>query len=257
MLTWHESGIQEAIKEAKSAFLTYLVKNYGGWDEIVKHGLRYGLKAAAKALRALKHDLIMFCRNRSEDIRRAIHNCNREPKILAEVGSSGIMKGLSRYAVSKGAEKAATAILKEATTTAIEKTTVAAVRKTAAIAVQRTGINGITRVATKKTVSAAVKQSVKVVGQESVKLGSKGLLKAANPIGIAADCAQALLEVTGHKEAGKTVGVLGNMTSGAMIGGATFGPPGAVVGALGSLLLWVGGEVVGSGVEKTINWSMS
>lgn len=281
VLKWLESGILEVANEAKNAVLMYLNENFGGWRPIVRQGVRLGLDAALAALRAIKDELVAFLHEHSDDIRQAIRNITREPKSVAKAGSSAIVKGVSRLAVSKAAEKTATTLLKEAASTAmrksaaaavstaaekattvllkeaastaIEKTAVAAMKKTATVAMQKT-----TKVATQKTLTVALKQGAKVAAQESAKLSSKGVIKfLANPVGIAADVCQAGLEVTGHKEAGKSVGVLGNMASGAMIGGATFGPPGAVVGAMGSLALWVGGELVGHGVEKTIDWSLS
>lgn len=265
VLKWLECGILEVANEAKNAVLMYLNEKFGGWRPIVRQGVRLGLDAALAALRAIKDELVAFLHEHSDDIRQAIRNITREPKSVAKAGSSAIVKGVSRLAVSKAAEKTATTLLKEAASTAMRKSAAAAAstaaEKAATVLLKEaasTAIEKTAKVATMNALTVALKQGAKVAAQESAKLSSKGVIKfLANPVGIAADVCQAGLEVTGHKEAGKSVGVLGNMASGAMIGGATFGPPGAVVGAMGSLALWVSGELVGHGVEKTINWSLS
>ena len=62
-------------------------------------------------------------------------------------------------------------------------------------------------------------------GKQVAKVTTKGVIKtAANPVGIASDIAQTGLEAVGYKELGKTVGVAGNIVSGAMVGGAVGGP---------------------------------
>lgn len=225
---WLESGLTEAANEAKNALLEYLNENFGGWGAIVRQGVRQGLDAAVEALRAVKDELVTFCHEHRDDIRQAIRTCRREPEIAGKAGSTSIIKATGRYALSEVAEKVAAKVIKQSTSTAIEKATVGFTKKGATLVVQK-----------------------------STKLSAKGLMKVAgNPFGIAADLAQAGLEISGHQKAGKTVGLLGNMASGAMIGGVTFGPPGAFVGAVGSLVLWGGGEVVGSGVERMINWAV-
>ena len=95
--------------------------------------------------------------------------------------------------------------------------------------------------------------SVKFVTKNVVKVGLKGTLKgAAMPVGVAADVAQAVLEYAGYEEAGKKVGMFGNVASGAMVGFALGGPAGAGVGAAGGTLLWLGGEAVGCMFGKMI-----
>lgn len=73
-------------------------------------------------------------------------------------------------------------------------------------------------------------------------------------MGIAADVAQAGLELVGQEEAGKAVGIGGNMVSGAMMGGAIGGPPGAVIGAGLGFALWATGEVAGGVTGRFIDW---
>ena len=60
--------------------------------------------------------------------------------------------------------------------------------------------------------------------------------KAATPVGLVADGAQLVLELSGHKKAGKAVGATGNMASAAMTGFVIGGPKdrsGSRVWALG------------------------
>ena len=88
--------------------------------------------------------------------------------------------------------------------------------------------------------------SVKIATKNVVKFGVKGALKSASmPLGAVADIAQAGLEYAGHPRAGESVGVAGNIGSGAMLGFAIGGPVGAGVGAGGGALFWLGGEALG------------
>ena len=90
------------------------------------------------------------------------------------------------------------------------------------------------------------RSSVQILTKYIVRYGFKGSLKsAAMPVGAVADIAQAGLECAGYEEAGKKVGIVGNIGSGAMFGFALGGPAGAVVGAGGGTVLWLGGEAVG------------
>ena len=72
---------------------------------------------------------------------------------------------------------------------------------------------------------------------------------AGNPVGIVADVAQAGFELAGYEKVGKQVGKGGNVISGAVIGAAVAGPPGAVLGAAGGFIIWGIGEVVGGVVD--------
>ena len=68
-----------------------------------------------------------------------------------------------------------------------------------------------------------------------------------------ADVAQAGLEVTGHGEIGRKVGMWGNIGTGAVAGATIGGPVGAPVGALVGLGTWVIGEAVGLAVEEMLS----
>ena len=84
-----------------------------------------------------------------------------------------------------------------------------------------------------------------------MKQGVKSVANTATGIGLAADLAQAGLEYYGYEKTGKTVGVTGNIASGALIGAGIGGPPGAAIGALGGFIIWGAGEVVGKVIDKS------
>ena len=83
----------------------------------------------------------------------------------------------------------------------------------------------------------------------AAKVGTKSVIKTAAGIGLISDVAQGGLEYAGYKEAGKAVGISGNIVSGAMMGGVVAGPPGAAVGALAGFGMWVAGEATGAVVD--------
>ena len=101
-------------------------------------------------------------------------------------------------------------------------------------------------------VKATVRQGVKQAAKQGAKTATTGLLKAVNPVGIGADFAQAGLEYMGMEEAGKKVGMVGNIAAGALLG-SVGGPPGAVVGMLGGFLVWGAGEVVGEVIDHAFS----
>lgn len=82
----------------------------------------------------------------------------------------------------------------------------------------------------------------------SIKSAGK-LVKVSSPLSLAADLAQTGLEVAGYNEAGQTVGMVGNIAGGALLGSIA-GPPGAAVGALGGFVVWLLGEAAGRVVEE-------
>ena len=102
---------------------------------------------------------------------------------------------------------------------------------------------------TKNAAKTAAKVGTKNAAKTAAKVGTKSFIKTAAGIGLISDLAQGGLEYAGYKEEGKAVGKYGNIVSGAMIGGATAGPPGAAVGALAGFGLWVAGEATGAVVD--------
>ena len=81
----------------------------------------------------------------------------------------------------------------------------------------------------------------------------KMVLKFTNPAGMVADAAQAGLEVTGHREIGRKVGMWGNIGTGAVAGTAVGGPVGAPIGALVGLGTWLIGEAAGQAIEEMLS----
>ena len=95
-------------------------------------------------------------------------------------------------------------------------------------------------------------QFIKGAAKQAASNSSKFVVKAANPVGIAADVIQAGCELYGYEKVGKQIGMGGNIAAGAMMG-SVGGPAGAVVGALGGLLIWGAGEVVGGVIERVFS----
>lgn len=112
-------------------------------------------------------------------------------------------------------------------------------------------IKSCTRLATEAGAKALVRGVAKKGAKQIAAQGAKTLGKV-HPVGIAADIAQAVLEYTGHERIGKSVGVTGNIASGALLGAAVAGPPGAAIGLFGGFLVWGVGEVTGGLVERAI-----
>ena len=102
------------------------------------------------------------------------------------------------------------------------------------------------RTATKEGAKQTLKQGSKTATSQAIKSAIKS---GATPLSIGSDVAQAGFEWFGYKKIGKTVGVTGNITAGAIVGSAA-GPPGAALGALGGFLVWGAGEVVGGLVDR-------
>ena len=120
------------------------------------------------------------------------------------------------------------------------------------------GAKKIAKHAVKQVAKQGVKQATKQVAQQAAKQGARYATKvvtaAVNPFGIIPDLVQAGLEIKGHQEAGKAVGVGGNMINGAIAGGIVGGPPGAIIGAAVSGGVWVFGEAIGGTVGGAVNW---
>ena len=112
------------------------------------------------------------------------------------------------------------------------------------------------RVITKKAASTLGAKTAARCGAKASSRGVKALTKVGkvlNPATLAVDVVQTGLEITGHKEAGMTVGFFGNVGVGAVTGFVTGGPVGAVVGAALCLGSWAVGEAVGAAVDKTLS----
>ena len=136
-------------------------------------------------------------------------------------------------------------VLKPLTLIATKAVVREAMAKAAVKVCVRTVASDIAKEGTKEALKVGAKQAAK----QGTKAVATGLVKAANPVGIVADIAQASLEHMGMEEVGKKVGMTGNIAAGAMLG-SVGGPPGAAVGALGGFLVWGVGEAVGRVIDR-------
>jgi len=95
-------------------------------------------------------------------------------------------------------------------------------------------------------INQAIKYGVAEAGQQVA-------LKVANPAGIVVDVAQTALEVTGHKEAGKIVGISGNIITGAVAGAMIGGPVGFSIRALGGFITYGIGQATSEVVQSMLS----
>ena len=217
----------EVSEEGIRFLLRCLNEGYRGWRWIVGK-VELGLDAALQALRVVKEEVMSFCRK-----------------------YRGLIKELTKYAVRASAREmigkfVAKTITREGTKQVTKMVTKQGTKQAAKVATRQ-----VTKVATRQVTKVATRQVTQVATKQVAKVATKGVIKtAANPVGIASDIAQTGLEAVGYKELGKTVGVAGNIASGAMLGGAVGGPAGAAVGALLGFGVWGVGEVTGRLVDR-------
>ena len=106
--------------------------------------------------------------------------------------------------------------------------------------------------ANKEVMTAITKFSCKSVARSSMmKTALKTTIKA-NPLDIAVNTGQAVLELAGYKDEGKSFGLIGNIGTGMYSGFMVAGPVGASVGALVGFGTWVLGEAVDETLDKTL-----
>ena len=173
----------EVCEEGRRYLLRCLNEGYCGWRWIVGK-VELGLDAALQALRAVKEEVVSFCRE-----------------------YRGLIKELTKHAVNISAREM----------------------------IGKFVVKTITREGGKQVAKVATKSAIKT---------------AANPVGIVSDITQTGLEAVGYKKLGRTVGIGGNIASGAMVGGAVGGPAGAAVGALLGFGVWGVGQVTGKLVDR-------
>ena len=135
-----------------------------------------------------------------------------------------------------------------------------AVRKSIALSVEE-GLKYLSEVqkllvkecrANKEVITAIAKYTGKSIARSSMmKTALKTTIKA-NPLDIAVNTGQALLELAGYKEEGKSFGLIGNIGTGMYSGFMVGGPAGAGVGALVGFSTWVLGEAVDKTLDKTL-----
>ena len=90
-----------------------------------------------------------------------------------------------------------------------------------------------------------------VVRSSMMKTALKTTIKA-SPLDIAVNTGQAVLELAGYKEEGKSFGLIGNIGTGMYSGFKMAGPAGASIGALVGFGTWVLGEAVDKALDKTV-----
>lgn len=201
----------DILPAAWCALNDYVIDCYGGWRNLIRQGIEQGVQAALAALRVVKEEVVRACRDNRELIRH-----------VSTIATKTVVRQLIPAASKAAAKRVAQTTAKAVTSEVVEQ---------------------IAKEGAKQMLSQGAKQAAAQ--------GAKNLVKMTNPMAIAADIAQAGLEVTGHKEAGKAVGASGNIAAGAILGSVA-GPPGAAVGALGGLAVWVLGEGVGYVIERVI-----
>lgn len=108
------------------------------------------------------------------------------------------------------------------------------------------------------TVGTGTKVTMKFGAQFGVGKAASQTVKMAlntftNSAGMVADITQAGLEVTGHREIGKKVGMWGNIGAGAVAGATGFGPVGAFIGALAAFGSWIIGEGVSRATQDNLS----
>ena len=106
--------------------------------------------------------------------------------------------------------------------------------------------------ANKEVMTTITKFACKSVARSSMmKTALKTTIKA-NPLDIAVNTGQAVLELAGYQEEGKSFGLIGNIGTGMYSGFMVGGPAGAGVGALVGFSTWILGEAVGETLDKTL-----
>lgn len=237
----------------------YLNEKFGGWRNIVRTGVRYGIDKALDLLINVKDSVLEVIRENHELCKALTQTAVKGGgRILAECATKEIARGGAKHllnAAGKGvAKSAATQGAKGATKHVVTQ---------GARAVVTQGTKQVVSQGTKQAVAQGTKQAVaqggkrlasqgaKQAATQGLKQGVKSVANTATGIGLAADLAQAGLEYHGYEKTGKTVGVTGNIASGALIGAGIGGPPGAAIGALGGFIIWGAGEVAGKVIDKS------
>ena len=106
------------------------------------------------------------------------------------------------------------------------------------------------------TAIANILHGKSIARSSMMKTALKTTIKA-NPLDIAVNTGQAVLELAGYKEKGKSFGLIGNIGTGMYSGFMVGGLAGAGVGALVGFSTWVLGEAVDDIVHWTKHYSVS
>ena len=230
VLEWLELEINDA---AEIAMGRWLVNNIVQWPEIVRNTAIRGIQWGLAQLDQLRDHIIQRYNNIDGGALTTLSKCIG--KALCK-GLILVVETSTRPAIRVASKQAIGFFSK-----AVGRETGAMVVKQAITGVVATGGKQAAQLATKQLVkqvaTTGVKQAAVQTVKEAIKMG-------ANPIGITADFAQAVLELAGYNMEGKIVGAIGNVASSAMAGFTIGGPAGAVVGAAAGLAFWKVGELL-------------
>ena len=103
-----------------------------------------------------------------------------------------------------------------------------------------------------KVMATITKFACKSIAKSSMMKSALKTTIKANPLDIIINTGQAVLELAGYKEGGKTFGLIGNIGTGMYSGFMVGGPVGASIGALVGFGKWVLGEAVNEALDKTL-----
>ena len=250
----------------------YLNEKFGGWRNIVREGVRYGIDKAHELLQNAKESIVCVIKENEKLFRAltqgavkggarlaaeyAAKEATREgAKMILNAGG----KSVAKAAASRGAKHVVTQGTKRVVTHGTKKVIAQGSKRVIAQGSKRVIAQGSKRViaqSSKRVVAQGGKrlasQGTKQVVTQGVKQGMKSAATAATGVGLVADLAQAGLEYYGYEKTGKTVGASGNIASGALFGATIGGPPGAAIGALGGFVIWGTGEFVGKFIDKSL-----
>lgn len=179
---------KDILPAAWEALNGLVIAAYGGWKDLMKQGIEYGINRAQIALRAVKHLVVKACENSPELM-----------KHLAKIGTKFAARQLIPAASKAVAKRMAQGAAKTVTSEVAEQ-----------------------------IVKEGAKQALSQASKQALAQSAKSLAKVTNPMAIVADVAQAGLEMAGHKEAGKAVGASGNIAAGAILGSVAGPPGAAV-----------------------------
>ena len=223
-----KEGAKKVAEQVAKAAAVQGVKEVAG--QVAKTGAMHGVTQAVKA--GVKEGAEQVAKAAAKELGEQV----------AKTGIKEIAEQAAKAGVKEGAEQVAKVFGKELG----EQVLKAGVKEGAEQAAKAVAIQGVKEGA-EQVAKTAAKKGVKAATAH----GTGILLKAATPVGIVADVAQAALECAGYKSLGKKVGCGGNIAAGAMMGSAV-GPPGMVLGALGGFLLWGVGEAVGCLIDESL-----
>lgn len=258
----------EAVAELKKAVYEeadeYLKEKFGGWRNIVREGVRYSLDKAQKLLQDAKESIVSVIKENERLFRALTQGAVKGgARLAAEYATKGVTREGAKMILNAGGKSVAKAAASEGAKHVVTQGTKRVVTLGSKKVITQ-GSKGMIVQSSKQVITQSSKRVVaqggkrlasegtKQVVTQGLKQGMKSAATAATGVGLVADLAQAGLEYYGYKKEGKAVGATGNMASGALLGAAIGGPPGAVIGAFGGFLIWGTGEVIGKVIDNSI-----